>query len=71
MTNRVSNWTSTKVPLWEADCLQFWRAGLPFEVRDVTEEAHYLFVARFSAAHDLVVSREGTSVVFSPEANKR
>ena len=49
--------------------MQFWRAGLPFELRDVTEEAHYLFVARFSAAHDLVVSREGTTVVFEPMPN--
>ena len=61
---KVGNWTSTTVPLWETDCVEFWRAGLPFELRDVTEEAHYLFVARFSAAHDLVVSREGTTVVF-------
>ena len=66
---KVGNWTSTTVPLWETDCMQFWRAGLPFELRDVTEEAHYLFVARFSAAHDLVVSREGTTVVFEPMPN--
>ena len=68
MMKNARNWTSTKVPLWEADCLQFWRAGLPFELRDVTEEEHYLFVARFSAAHDLVVSREDTTVVFSPKS---
>ena len=68
--SKVGNWTSTTVPLWETDCVQFWRAGLPFELRDVTEESHYLFVARFSAAHDLVVSREGTSVIFRPTANE-
>ena len=62
----VGNWTSTKVPLWEADCVQFWRAGLPFELRDVTEDEHYIFVAQFSAAHDLAVTRDGTTVVFRP-----
>ena len=67
MTTRAGNWTSTKVPLWETDCMQFWRAGLPFELRDVTEEGHYMFVAQFAAAHDLAVMREGTTVVFRPK----
>jgi hypothetical protein len=64
--NKVGNWTSTKVPLWENDCMQFWRAGLPFELRDVSEEEHYLFVVQFAAAHDLAVFREGTTVTFRP-----
>jgi hypothetical protein len=53
--------------MWEADCVQFWRAGQPFELREVTEEEHYLFVAQFAAAHDLAVSREGTTVTFRPK----
>ena len=60
----VTNWTSTRVPLWETDCLQFWRAGLPFELRDVTTEGHFLFVARFAKAHELEVQLEGNAVVF-------
>ena len=53
--------------MWETDCMQFWRAGLPFELRDVVDDAHYMFVARFAAAHDLNVSREGASVIFRPK----
>jgi hypothetical protein len=62
----VTNWTSTQVPLWETDCIQFWRAGQPFQLRDVSTEEHYLFVARFAGAHDLDVSRDGTTVTFCP-----
>jgi hypothetical protein len=62
----VTNWTSTKVPLWETDCLQFWRAGQPFELRDVSTEEHFLFVARFAKAHELEVRRDGTTVIFQP-----
>jgi hypothetical protein len=60
----VRNWTSTKVPLWETDCLQFWRTGQSFELRDVSAEEHFLFIARFSKAHELAVRREGNTVVF-------
>lgn len=66
MKKAVTNWTSTKVPLWETDCIQFWRAGQPFELRDISTEDHYLFVARFSAAHHLDVSRAGGTVTFTP-----
>ena len=65
---RISNWTSTKVPLWETDCIQFWRAGQPFELRDVTTEEHCMFVARFASAHDLEVVRKDCAVVFTPKA---
>lgn len=63
----VTNWTTTKVPLWETDCVQFWRAGMPFALKDVSTEEHFLFVARFSHAHDLSVVREGTTVTFYPK----
>lgn len=62
----VSNWTSTTVPLWETDCLQFWRAGLPFQLRDVTSEDHFLFVARFAKAHNLDIRQDGSTVTFEP-----
>jgi hypothetical protein len=62
----ITNWTSTKVPLWETDCVQFWRAGQPFELRDVSTEDHHMFVARFANMHNLDVSRDGDRVVFSP-----
>jgi hypothetical protein len=69
MTKKSVNWTSTKVPLWETDCLQFWRAGQPFEVRDVTTEDHLLFVARFAEAHELEIRQDGSTVIFSlPES---
>ena len=62
----ITNWTSTTVPLWETDCLQFWRAGQPFELRDVRLDEHFRFVAQFSAAHELEVTREGDRVTFRP-----
>jgi hypothetical protein len=60
----VTNWTSTKVPLWETDCIQFWRAGHPFELRDVSAEDHYRFVTTFARAHDLEVRHEGSTITF-------
>ena len=60
----VTNWTSTKVPLWETDCIQFWRAGHPFELRDVSAEDHYQFIASFARAHDLEVRHEGSTITF-------
>lgn len=64
----VTNWTSTKVPLWETDCLQFWRAGLPFQLRDVSTAEHDRFVRQFAAAHDLEVTRDGSTVLFEPRS---
>jgi hypothetical protein len=66
MTRKPVNWTSTKVPLWETDCLQFWRAGQPFGLRDVTTSEHWQFVERFAKAHSLEVHREGQTVIFIP-----
>lgn len=66
MIKKAVNWTSTKVPMWEMDCLQFWRAGQPFELRDVLTEEHLLFVSHFANAHELEVEREGDSILFLP-----
>lgn len=66
MTRKAVNWTSTKVPLWETDCLQFWRAGQPFELRDVSTQDHISFVSQFANAHELEVERDGESIVFVP-----
>lgn len=65
MIKKPVNWTSTKVPLWETDCLQFWRAGRPFELRDVCTDDHFQFVAQFAKAHHLEVQRDGERVYFS------
>lgn len=65
----VTNWTSTTVPLWETDCIQFWRAGQPFQLRDVSTEEHFLFIAQFSNAHNIAVRRDGTVVTFEPRLN--
>jgi hypothetical protein len=67
MKSDAVNWTSTKVPLWESDCVQFWRTGQPFELRDVTSDEHHLFIARFSLAHELEVTRDGDRVIFNPK----
>ena len=66
MRKAITNWTSTTVPLWETDCLQFWRAGQPFQLRDVSTEEHSRFIARFSRDNDLEVQRQGSTVTFQP-----
>ena len=64
MIKKPVNWTSTKVPLWESDCLQFWRAGQPFELRDVCTDDHFQFVSQFAKAHELEAECEGETVYF-------
>jgi hypothetical protein len=59
------NWTSTTVPLWEKDCIEFWRARSPFELRDVTSEEHERFAVQFAAEHGLDLVREGTTFRFT------
>ncbi len=65
MKKAAINWSSTEVPMWETDCVQFWRTGLPFELRNVTTAEHDAFVERFASAHQLSVEREGNTVIFS------
>jgi hypothetical protein len=52
--------------MWETDCVQFWRTGLSFELRNVTTAEHDEFVRRFALAHQLATEREGTTVRFFP-----
>ena len=59
------NRTSTKVPMWQLDCQNFWRAGSAFEVRDVTSEEDQQFIEVFAASHNLTYTRGGTTVAFS------
>ncbi|HVK59874.1 MAG TPA: hypothetical protein VM735_13895 [Candidatus Kapabacteria bacterium] len=59
------NWTSTKVPMWQFDCQNYWRAGSAFEVRDVTTEEHMKFVATFASVHELSFSVIGQTARFS------
>jgi len=53
--------------MWETDCVQFWRTGLPFELRNVVTAEHERFVSRFATEHQLSVQRFGTTVRFSFE----
>ena len=57
------NWTSTKVPLWQLDCQNFWRAGTAFEIRDVKDEDRP-FIETFAASHHLSYTRRGETVIF-------
>ena len=52
--------------MWETDCMQFWRTGLPFELRNVSTAAHEEFVREFADSHQLTVEREGTIARFLP-----
>ncbi|HET7712987.1 MAG TPA: hypothetical protein VFK94_00030 [Patescibacteria group bacterium] len=59
------NWTSTRVPLWQTDCQNFWRAGSPFEVRDVTDLKDTEFLENFASSHNLFYTRWGTTIRFA------
>jgi hypothetical protein len=58
------NWTSTKVPLWQLDCQNYWRAGTAFEVRDVTKDQDVNFIETFATSHGLSYTRKGSTVYF-------
>lgn len=51
--------------MWQADCENFYRALLPFQLRDVGPE-HQSFMDAFTKAHDLECIREGSTVTFYP-----
>ena len=59
------NWTSTKVPMWQLDCQNFWRAGSAFEVRDVASDEDKQFIEIFASSHNLTFTRFGNSALFS------
>ncbi len=61
---KVVNWTSAKVPMWQMDCQNFWRAGLPFEVRNVSEEEDVKFIETFASSHSLNYVRKGETAYF-------
>jgi hypothetical protein len=61
---KVVNWTSAKVPMWQMDCQNFWRAGLPFEVRNVSEEEDVRFIETFASSHSLNYVRNGETAYF-------
>ncbi|HTG44568.1 MAG TPA: hypothetical protein VK633_08550 [Verrucomicrobiae bacterium] len=50
--------------MWEIDCIQFWRAGLPFQVRNVVTPEHEKFISDFAASHGLLIERAGPVAVF-------
>jgi hypothetical protein len=64
------NWTSTRVPLWQIDCENFYRSGHPIELRDVTTNEHKQFVAAFAQRHQLRIIERGTTVRFERENNE-
>jgi hypothetical protein len=58
------NWTSAKVPLWEADCEEFRRAGRPFEVRHVDTEEAVKILERFATKYGLRYQRKANLYKF-------
>lgn len=58
------NWTSTEVPMWQVDCVEFHRVGRPFEVREVKTGDHESFIEAFAAHNGLETVREGSTVRF-------
>ena len=65
---KVVNWTSATVPMWQIDCQNFWRAGLPFEVRDISTDEEIRFVETFATSHHLTYKRQGSTVLFAAPA---
>ena len=62
---KVVNWTSATVPMWQLDCQNFWRAGLPFEVRDLCKDEDIQFIETFATSHNLTYRRQGNTVLFA------
>jgi hypothetical protein len=66
-----SNWTTTKVPLWEEDLLHFWLTRRSFELRDVITKEHEERALEFARNRELKPRRIGTTIVFHfPETDK-
>ena len=57
--------------MWELDCQNFWRAGLPFEVRDVCKEEDIRFIETFATSRNLTYKRQGNNVLFAAPAFAR
>ena len=60
------NWTSTQVPMWQEDMINFWRAGSPFEIREVSTEGEKAIIAKFAQEHDLDLIQRGKTFILSP-----
>jgi hypothetical protein len=60
------DWTSTRVPMWQSDCEQLRRLRRPFELRDVAVE-NERFVELYAERWELLVTKGGTTVTFSPK----
>jgi hypothetical protein len=58
------NWTSTQVPMWQIDCVEFHKVGLPFELRDINSEEHETFAKLFALRNNLHLQREGKNIRF-------
>jgi hypothetical protein len=63
----VRNWTSTQVPMWQEDIVNFWRAGSPFEVREVSTEEEKAIITRFAQQHDLELIERGKTLILEPK----
>lgn len=63
----VRNWTSTKVPMWQEDMVNFWRAGSAFEIREVSSEEERSLITRFAQQHDLDLIERGKTLILSPK----
>jgi hypothetical protein len=62
----VRNWTSTKVPMWQDDMVNFWRAGSPFEIREVSTEEEKALITRFAQQHHLDLIERGKTLILTP-----
>lgn len=63
------NWTSTTTPMWEGDMMNFWRAGGPFEVREVANPQHREVVERFAREYSMELTERGKTLILTPRGN--
>ena len=63
----VRNWTSTQVPMWQEDIINFWRAGSPFEIREVSTEEDKSIISKFAHQHELDLIERGKTLILSPK----
>jgi hypothetical protein len=60
-------WTSTRIRQWEIDCDSFRKVGRSFELRNVTTPEHEQFAAVFCARYEWICTKDGTTLLFSPQ----
>ena len=53
--------------MWQEDIINFWRAGSPFEIREVSTEEDKSIISKFAHQHELDLIERGKTLILSPK----